>query len=172
MRAVPPDRAPDRGTGRLWYGRSDAGGLRFRMDPVPALVPGEGADSHGCEDPTVVPTEAGLVVYYTGVDADRRGHLCYATGPDARSLVKRGVALSSSKSERNTKEATPLRADGGWRPLYEYAHDGHSRVGLADARDPRGRGTSGATPSRPGRTAGTAGICPPGPCCATIPSDP
>ena len=138
VRAVPPDPSDGRESGRLWYGRSAEDGLRFRMDPAPALVPGDGPDSRGCEDPTVVPVEDGLVVYYTGVDGDGAGRLCYATGPDARSLTKRGVALSSSKSERNTKEATLLRADGRWRLLHEYSRDEHSLIGLAIGAGPAG----------------------------------
>lgn len=115
VRAVPPDRADGQESGRLWFGRSVSSGLLFHMDHSPALVPGDGPDSHGCEDRTVVQTEEGLVVYYTGVDAETQSHLCYATGPDARSLCKRGVALSSSKSERNTMEATGARGNGRWR---------------------------------------------------------
>ena len=57
------------------------------------------------------------VVYYTGVDQTRSsGQLLYAIGPDARHLTKRGIALASSKTEGNTKEATiEQTADGHWR---------------------------------------------------------
>ena len=138
VRAVPPDLSNGQESGWLWYGRSADDGLRFRMDDAPVLVPGDGPDSRGCEDPTVVPVEGGLVVYYTGVDGDGAGRLCHATGPDARSLTKRGVALSSSKSERNTKEATVLRAGGRLLLLHEYSRDGHSLIGLAIGDDDAG----------------------------------
>ncbi len=143
VRAVPPDRANGQESGRLWFGHAASDGLAFHMDATPTLVPGDvvpgdGPDSHGCEDPTVVRTEQGLVVYYTGVDAETCSHLCYATGSDARSLRKRGVALTSTKSEHNTKEATVARGDGRWRLLYEHAHNGHSLISLTDAPGPAG----------------------------------
>jgi predicted GH43/DUF377 family glycosyl hydrolase len=60
--------------------------------------------------------------------------MLYAEGADARSLVKRGVALASTRTEGNTKEATVERtADGRWRLFYEYAENDTSRVGLAVA---------------------------------------
>ena len=149
VRAVPPDRSQGQESGRLWFGRSGSDGLVFHMNSRPALVPGDGADSHGCEDPTVVQTDEGLVVYYTGVDSDGQGHLCYAVGPNPRSLTRHGVALTSAKSERNTKEATVLRTDDTWRLLYEYAHDGHSLVSLADAPGPAGPWTERHDPFSP-----------------------
>ena len=149
VRAVPADRSPGEESGRLWYGRSDDDGLRFRMADAPVLVPSDGPDSRGCEDPTVVPVEDGLIVYYTGVDEDGAGRLCYAIGPDARSLNKGGVALSSSKSERNTKEATVLRAGGRWRLLHEYSHDDHSLIGLAVGDAAAGPWDEDGDPLRP-----------------------
>lgn len=90
-------------------------------------------DAGGVEDPTVVRQDDGYVVYYSGVLADHaRGELSYATGPSLDDLRKSGVALASSKSESNTKEATVDRsADGRWRMFYEYAADAASRIGLA-----------------------------------------
>ena len=133
VRAVPPDKGDDGESGRIWYGRSGSDGLTFRMDAGPIMVPTSGAhDSMGCEDPTVVRTDDGYVVFYTGVDADKKGHLLYATGADMRSLKKQGIALPNSKSEQNSKEATLLRADDRWQLLYEYSHDGHSLISLTD----------------------------------------
>jgi predicted GH43/DUF377 family glycosyl hydrolase len=139
IRAVPPNKGDDEESGRIWHGRSASDGLVFRMDDTPLLVPGEhGHDAMGCEDPTVIQTDGGYVVFYTGVDTDKNGHLLYATGRDMRSLEKRGVALPNAKGERNSKEATVRRSDGIWRLLYEYSHDGHSLISLADADDPAG----------------------------------
>ena len=139
VRAVPPNKGDDEESGRIWYGRSGSDGLTFRMDDTPLLVPGEhGHDAMGCEDPTVVQTDGGYVVFYTGVDADKKGHLLYATGHDMRSLEKRGISLPNSKSEHNSKEATLLRRGELWNLLYEYSHDGHSLISLTEGEGPAG----------------------------------
>jgi predicted GH43/DUF377 family glycosyl hydrolase len=132
VRAVP--RAVKSGnTGAIFYGTSNEG-VSFQMDETPVIAPGPDAiDSGGCEDPTVVIIDGRYVVYYTGVNADRSsGQLLYAEGPDVHHLTKRGVALASSKTEGNTKEATIERtADDRWRLFYEYAAEGASAIGLA-----------------------------------------
>lgn len=139
VRAVPPNRDKHQESGRIWFGRSASDGLLFRMDETPLLVPGEyGDDATGCEDPTVVTTDSGYDVLYTGLDKSRTGHLLLASGHDMRSLEKRGVALPNAKGEKNSKEAT-VRIDGGvWRLLYEYAHDGHSLISLTFGEGPAG----------------------------------
>ena len=150
LRAVPRHRRDDQESGCVWYGRSASNGLFFRMDDTPVLRPGpHGKDATGCEDPTVVATDDGYVVFYTGVDHEKTGHLLYATGKDPRSLEKRGVALPDFKTEKNTKEATVRRDDGVWRLLYEYAHDDHSLVGLADGESPTGPWTERPDPFWP-----------------------
>lgn len=137
IRAEPRHRTSDEESGRIWYGRSASNGLAFRMDDAPILVPGpHGMDSTGCEDPTVDHTGDGYVVFYTGVDDDRTGHLLYATGEDMHGLEKRGVALPNGKKENNNKEATVLCNGSFWRLLYEYAHDGHSLIGLTEGDGP------------------------------------
>ncbi len=139
IRAVPPDKKDDEESGRIWHGRSASNGLLFLIDDEPLLVPGKhGPDAMGCEDPTVVQTADGYVVYYTGVDHDKHGHLLYATGVDMRSLEKRGVALPNAKGEKNSKEATVLVDGGSWHLLYEYSHDGHSLISLTNGSDPAG----------------------------------
>ena len=132
VRAMPPNTDEQKTeSGRIWYGRSGSDGISFRMDDAPVIAPGPGGkDMRGCEDPTVVRTEDGYIVLYTGVDGGGTGHLLYAAGPRIDELEKHGVALADSKSERNVKEATVLRSDGTWRLLYEYAHDGHSLISL------------------------------------------
>ena len=133
VRAVPPSTEEQKTeSGRIWYGRSGSDGVSFRMDDAPIMVPSpSGKDMRGCEDPTVVKTEDGYVVLYTGVDGGGTGHLLYAAGPTIHELEKQGVALADCKSENNVKEATVLRSDGLWRLLYEYAHDEHSLISLA-----------------------------------------
>lgn len=133
LRVVPPVDAPGFHTGSIWYAQS-RDGLHFTLDDAPVLAPGEdGLDQGGCEDPTLVLDGARVLVYYTGVDADHStGRLMLAAGPDLHHLEKQGVALASSKTAGNTKEATIDRTpDGGWRLFYEYAHADASRIGLA-----------------------------------------
>ena len=132
LRAVPRDPKATV-TGAIFFGES-SDGVTFRMDEHPVIAPGpDPIDAGGCEDPTVVLIGRRYVVYYTGVAADKSsGQLLYADGAHPRRLTKRGIALASSKTERNTKEATVERtADGQWRLFYEYARDGASAIGLA-----------------------------------------
>lgn len=138
-------------TGVIWAGWSD-NGTRFTMLDAPSIAPGpEPHDAGGVEDPTVVRTDDGYIVYYTGVLADHaHGELGYASGPTLDRLEKRGVALASSKSEGNTKEATIDRTrDGAWRLFYEYAADEASRIGLAIGPDVAGPWVEQPTPFMP-----------------------
>jgi len=49
-------------------------------------------------------------------------------------LEKRGIALPSTPSEINPKEAEIVRADdGSWRLFFEYAHDDRSKIGMASS---------------------------------------
>lgn len=133
LRGVPAGGDYSRDTGKIWYGESDDG-RTFAMHEAPALAPGpDFLDSGGCEDPTLVIDAGRWIVTYTGVDQARRGgQLLYATGTGAHDLIKRGVALASTKTEGNTKEATIGRTvDGRWRLFYEYAWQEHSQIGLA-----------------------------------------
>ncbi len=135
VRAVTQPGEPMTDTGIIWAGWSDDG-IRFAMLDEPPILPGGASekDSGGVEDPTVVKIEDGsYVVYYTGVEADMaHGEMFYAAGPSVDKLVKTGVALASTKSLGNTKEATVDREkDGRWSLFYEYAADEASRIGLA-----------------------------------------
>lgn len=134
LRAVPKVGAEASDTGQVWAGWSDDG-RRFRMLDAPAIRPGpDEHDIGGVEDPTVLRLEDGsYVVYYTGVAADMaHGELSHASGPAIDRLAKSGVALASTKTMGNTKEATVQQtADGRWRLFYEYAEDDASRIGLA-----------------------------------------
>lgn len=142
MRARPRDDAPFKDTGAIWHGRSEDG-VHFVMADQPAIAPGpDPIDVGGCEDPTpFCMADGSFVVYYTGVLGDfATGQMLYAAGPSIDRLEKRGVALASSKTKGNTKEATVmLTADGHWRLFYEYAEGDASLIGLA-------RGSSVAGP--------------------------
>ncbi|WP_294198111.1 glycosidase [uncultured Sphingomonas sp.] len=151
VRAVVRPGQPMTDTGVIWSGWSDDG-RHFTMFDAPSIVPGPGDnDAGGVEDPTVVRREDGYVVYYSGVLADHsHGELSYATGLSLDRLTKSGVALASSKSEGNTKEATVDRTpDGRWRLFYEYAADEASRIGLAIGADVAGPWTEQPTPFMP-----------------------
>ncbi|MEI9905729.1 MAG: hypothetical protein WDN06_18710 [Asticcacaulis sp.] len=134
VRAVPAAGAERSDTGQIWSGWSEDG-VTFAMAEAPSLVGGPGEDDiGGAEDPTVLRLEDGAyVVYYTGVAADMaHGELFYAIGSSPDRLTKTGVALASTKSMGNTKEASvSCTADGRWRLFYEYAANEASRVGLA-----------------------------------------
>ena len=137
MRGVPDPLEYEDPTGLIWCGSSDDG-LTFHMDPRPVIVPGpESIDFGGVEDPTVLPTEDGLMVFYTGVRASRQqGSMLLATGPDPYRLTKREVVLDAPEGEGNFKEATLFQApDESWRLFYEYARDGASRIGVAHTRE-------------------------------------
>lgn len=151
VRAVVRAGEPFTDTGVIWAGWSEDG-RHFTMLDTPSIAPGPGDhDAGGVEDPTVVRGKDGYVVYYSGVLADHsHGELSVATGPSLDRLTKSGVALASSKSEGNTKEATVDRtADGRWRLFYEYAADEASRIGLAIGEDVAGPWTEQPTPFMP-----------------------
>jgi beta-1,2-mannobiose phosphorylase / 1,2-beta-oligomannan phosphorylase len=152
VRAVVRPGNPMTDTGIIWAGWSDDG-VTFHMLDHPSIVPGPGEqDIGGVEDPTVLRMEDGsYVVYYTGVAADMsHGEMFYAEGPAVDQLTKTGVALASTKSMGNTKEATvDITANGEWRLFYEYAADNASRVGLAIGSDVCGPWEEQPTPFMP-----------------------
>lgn len=151
VRAVLREGAEIVDTGVIWGGWG-TDGRSFTMLDAPSITPGpDERDAGGVEDPTVVICDEGYAVYYTGVLADMaHGALCYASGPDIGQLTKSGIALASSKSEGNTKEATVERIpDGGWRLFYEYAADNASRIGLATGPDVGGPWEEQPTPFMP-----------------------
>jgi len=145
VRGVPRPMGPADPTGLIVGGRS-SDGLNFVMDAGLAIRPGPNPDdAGGCEDPTVLKTAAGYLVYYTGVDRARsQGALIVASGPDLQSLTKRELALKAPPGEGNIKEATLAQTPGGdWRLFYEYAANetggiGASRIGMA--RGPSSQG--------------------------------
>ncbi len=126
-------------TGTIWYGSGDDG-LAFSIEDGPVLAPDpDGPDAKGCEDPTVVRHDGELVVFYTGVDANGDGRLLWASGPDIRSLTKRGVAHDSREGEQDVKEAeVAVGDDGHWTMGFEFARDEASNIGYAEGEGPSG----------------------------------
>ncbi len=151
IRAVPQPGDGDRITGRIWHGVGANDGLAFRMDAESLLTPGPDTfDIMGCEDPTLVPTSEGCILYYTGLDQDLNAEMLYAAGPDIRSLEKRGRVFQSGKTQNNTKEATVcITKDGEWRLFYEFAHDEASLIGVAVGKGPTGPWSEYSEPFAP-----------------------
>ncbi len=133
LRVVPRSNNKEEKISRIYAGDS-GDGLRFTIYTPPVIAPGADADDRdGCEDPTVAVTEHGTFVYYSGWNqAEERGQLLLAAGPDSRKLQKRGIMLAPMDGYENPKEATLVPVpDGSWRPFFEYAADGASKIGLA-----------------------------------------
>ena len=175
LRAVPSrDDNPALKISEAWWGWSDDG-LRFTMDRAPCLwADPDGPDRDGCEDPTVVPTDDGLHLWYSGWNGDDEvGRLLHAVGPSPDRLTKTGVVLDSSDQFANPKEAELWRTPSGeWALAFEFARDGRSLMGAdpgpvagrtverAGRPDAAARGPVGQPPSQlradpdgPGRTA-------------------
>ncbi len=152
LRAVVKPGADKTDTGQIWAGWS-TDGRRFDMLDAPVITAGtEEVDAGGVEDPTVHRMRDGsYLVYFTAVCADMtRGELSYAVGPSVDALKKSGVALASTKTMGNTKEATVGRtANGDWRLFYEYAAEEASRVGLATGKGVAGPWTEQLSPFSP-----------------------
>lgn len=139
VRAVPRrDDEPRLKMAEIYHGTSDDG-LTFDMDIAPVIFPGpDKADLDGCEDPTVLPVRGGVRVWYTGYnEAEKTGRLMLARGTDIASLAKRGVALDTTRTFANPKEATVVPDGTGWRLFFEYSHDEASLIGevAADSLD-------------------------------------
>ena len=129
VRGVPCPLEPNDPTGVIGIGES-IDGLSFAMDPTLAITPGpEAADAGGCEDPTVIVTKGGYLVYYTGVDAAKKqGSMILQGGKDLASLAAKKLILQAPPGEGNIKEATVAQtASGDWRLFYEYAAEDASR---------------------------------------------
>lgn len=140
IRGVPDPLGPADPTG-IVAGGSSKDGLNFTLDQRLAIMPTPGSDdAGGCEDPTVLKTGDGYLVYYTGVDAERKqGCMILASGPDLASLQKRDVVLKAPPNEGNFKEATLAQTSAGdWRLFYEYAAEDASRIGWASGPNPEG----------------------------------
>ena len=137
VRAV-PRQGGDGSTGTIWYGEGEDG-LAFRMDGAPVLTPEPGGlDAGGCEDPTVVVHGGETIVFYTGLDGNGEGRLLWASGPDIRSLTKRGIALDAFDGEQQVKEAEIGVQGDRWTMGYEYVRGEASLIGYAEGDGPDG----------------------------------
>ena len=145
LRAVPRrDDEPRLKMAEIWHGVS-ADGCHFDMDIAPVIFPGPAlVDLDGCEDPTILRHEGQLRVWYTGWNQQQAtGRLLLARGPDVARLGKVGIALDSRPPFTNPKEATIVGIpDGSWRLYFEFARDGASLIGQADAEHPDGPWTT------------------------------
>src|SRR5665811_836603 len=81
VRAVNPSDDPTQKVARIFYGESKDG-MNFKMDDGPVIAPGIATISKdGVEDPTVVHTPYGYLVYYTGWNlTEQRGELLLSKG--------------------------------------------------------------------------------------------
>ena len=175
VRAVPALGTKLTDTGQIWAGWSEDG-VNFEMLDQPSIVGGpDEQDIGGVEDPTVLLRDDGsYVVYYTGVASDMtHGEMFYAIGPSLDKLEKTGVALASTKSVGNTKEATIGRTvDGHWRLFYEYAAEDASRIGLAMGPDIAGPWDEQPTPFMPRKDGWDNWHLSPGPMLMDKPDEP
>ena len=140
IRAVPHSENAAEKIARIHYGRSQ-NGIMFTMENEPVIAPGPNdVDLDGCEDPSVAIADGTYYVYYSGWnEREKQGQLLLASGPSPRELQKCGVALPATPHCKNPKEATIASApDGSWRLFFEYADNGASLIGVADAPSPAG----------------------------------
>jgi predicted GH43/DUF377 family glycosyl hydrolase len=138
LRVVNYSETPSEKVARIHRGLS-LDGVNFALGAQPVIPPGDDVpnayDSGGCEDPTVAYVDGTYYVYYTGWNERlKRGELLLASGPTLHRLEKRGIALPSTPTHQNPKEAEIVRADDGtWRLFFEYAEDDRSKIGIAKA---------------------------------------
>ena len=136
VRAVPRrDDEPRLKMAEVWHGTSDDG-RHFDMDVAPTIFPGPDlVDLDGCEDPTVHVDAGTMRVWYTGYNEQQKtGRLLLARGPDVARLAKAGLAIDTTPAFANPKEATVVSLPPErWRMYFEYARDGASLIGQADA---------------------------------------
>ena len=132
---------------RIHYATS-TDGIRFDVG-IEAISPGgaDEPDEAGCEDPTVAKVGDLYTVFYSGYSARfERSSLLAATGRTLFELRKAGVVLAPNDAFANPKEAAIVATSRGFRMFFEYARDGASRIGVADARDLSGPWTHADSP--------------------------
>jgi predicted GH43/DUF377 family glycosyl hydrolase len=140
VRAVNPSDDPTQKVARIFYGES-TDGINFKMDDGPIIAPGiADISKDGVEDPTVVCTPNGYLVYYTGWNLTRqRGELMLSKGKAIHSLQYECEALTSHEGYRNPKEATVAQLKNKrWALFFEFARDGNSKLGKATSSLPEG----------------------------------
>ncbi len=122
-------------------------GTTFVLSDTPVLEPDDMMeDSGGCEDPTVAVADGQYVIFYSGYSRETRAsYMLGATGSKLERLTKRGPVFADP-AYQNPKEAAVVRTSTGYRMFFEYAADGHSKIGVADAPAIGGPWTFAPTP--------------------------
>ena len=134
---------------RIHYATSDDG-LAFDVG-AEVIAPGgpDDPDGAGCEDPTVARDGDSYTVFYSGYNARaQRSSMLAATGPALGQIRKAGMVLLPDAAYANPKEAALIATPRGFRMFFEYARDGASHIGVADALNLGGPWTYGASPIR------------------------
>ncbi len=134
LRLVNQNANPSKKVSRIHYATSDDG-LTFAVGSE-TIGPGSAADPDGagCEDPTVVREETLFRVFYSGYSAQtNQSSMLSATGQSLAALLKTGQVLPYSSAYANPKEAALILTTTGYRMFFEYARDGASHIGAADA---------------------------------------
>lgn len=134
LRMVNPSDDPAKKVSRIYYA-SSSDGIAFEVGPE-VVAPGDrdDPDGAGCEDPTVVGRAGAYSVFYSGYNAvSRSAAMLRAAGKALNDLTKTGLVFQSDAVHRNTKEAAVVRTPNGFRMFFEYAQDGASLIGVADA---------------------------------------
>jgi len=129
-------------------------GTTFVLGGTPVLEPDDMMeDSGGCEDPTVAVADGQYVVFYSGYSRKTRAsYMLGATGSKLERLTKHGLVFADP-AYQNPKEAAVASTSTGYRMFVEYAADGRSKIGVADAPAIGGPWTFAPTPleARAGR---------------------
>jgi predicted GH43/DUF377 family glycosyl hydrolase len=149
LRLVNRDEDPSRKISRIHCAAS-SDGRRFDVGPE---VIGPGAadepDGAGCEDPTLAFDGDSYRVFYSGYNAQlRRSSMLAATGRALLELRKLGMVLKPDDAYANRKEAALVVTPTGFRMFFEYARDGASQIGAADASALAGPWTYADAPIR------------------------
>lgn len=136
VRAVNRSEIASEKVARVYHGIGSTP-THFSIDSEPAIAPGpEAFDRDGCEDPTAISVDGVYYVFYSGWNqAQQKGELLLAAGPNIRRLEKRGPVFANPAQFRNAKEATVVcAADRTWRLFFEFAGDDRSQIGVASAQ--------------------------------------
>ncbi len=134
LRMVNPSDDPAKKVSRIYYA-SSSDGIAFDVGPE-VIAPGDrdDPDGAGCEDPTVVGQAGAYSVFYSGYNAvSRSSAMLRAAGKSLTGLTKAGLVFRPDLIRRNTKEAAVVSTPNGFRMFFEYARDGASLIGVADA---------------------------------------
>lgn len=135
VRLVNRDDDPSKKVSRIHYATS-RDGIRFDVEQE-VIAPGSAdePDGAGCEDPTVATDRDSYTVFYSGYNAQsKRSSMLAAVGYSLVALQKTGRVLTPNDAYANPKEAALVATSSGFRMFFEYARNGASHVGVADAR--------------------------------------